>query len=241
MEFDLTENQEGERSQSRKSRRGAAEVASELRQAIVKKQYLFQDRLPSERSLSETYKVSRGTIRDALMRLEKEGVVEIRAGSGTYVTYDEVLSGSSIIRQARPLELIDTRFALEPHICRLSVLHGQEADFDRLQALVEEMEDSVEDRRAFSKADTQFHVQLAKSTGSSLLIWIIDQINDVRNQEQWSYMRRVTLDEEIIRKYNDQHKAILESLRTRDPERSAILMKEHLETARRSLTRAAET
>jgi len=51
----------------------------------------------------------------------------------------------------------------------------------------------------------------------------------------------VTLDEQIIRTYNTQRRLILDALHARDPERSAMSMKDHLETARRSLTRAAET
>ncbi|MEM7242447.1 MAG: FadR/GntR family transcriptional regulator [Pseudomonadota bacterium] len=222
-------------------RRGAAEVASDIRKAIEGDVYRPHDRLPSERILSETHGVSRGTIRDALMRLEREGLVEIRAGSGTYVTSNDDLSGQKIIADARPLELIDTRFALEPHICRLSVLHAQEADFERLAALIQKMEENAHDRRVFSEADTEFHLELARSTGNSLLIWIITQINDVRSQDQWARMRRVTLDEQIIRTYNTQHRLILDALRNRNPERAAMLMKDHLETARRSLTRAAET
>jgi len=58
---------------------------------------------------------------------------------------------------------------------------------------------------------------------------------------KYSSARRVTLDEQIIRTYNTQYRLILDALRSRDPERAAMLMKDHLETARRSLTRAAET
>ena len=224
-----------------RQRRGAAEVASEIRRLIKADSVQAFDRLPSERVLSENYGVSRGTVREALTRLEKEGLVEIRAGSGTYVVFNDGQSGKDVITNARPLELIDTRFALEPHICRLSVLHAQEADFERLEALLLKMEQNAHDQRAFSEADTEFHLELVRSTGNSLLIWIITQINDVRSQDQWARMRRVTLDEQIIRTYNTQHRLILDALRTRDPERAALLMKDHLETARRSLTRAAET
>ena len=47
---------------------------------------------------------------------------------------------SSVIQNARPLELVDARFALEPHICRLAVLHGRQADFEKLENFLEAME-----------------------------------------------------------------------------------------------------
>ena len=53
-------------------------------------------------------------------------------------------------------------------------------------------------------------------------------------------MRHLTLNETTIARYNTQHRQILNAIRTREPERVATLMKEHLETARLSLTRAAK-
>ena len=53
-------------------------------------------------------------------------------------------------------------------------------------------------------------------------------------------MRHLTLEEQIIRHYNAQHRELLNALRSREPERAAVKMKEHLETARLSLMRAAE-
>lgn len=224
-----------------KSRTGATEVAAELRALIQKNVLSVRDRLPSERILSENFGVSRGTIRDALNRLEHEGLVEIRPGSGTYVSYSENADGTKIITNARPLELIDTRFALEPHICRLAVLHGQENDFVKLETLLSRMEKHEDDSQVFSEADSLFHEALVDSTGNSLLIWIINQINSVRSQDQWSRMRKLTLNRHIIRTYNTQHRQIFDAIRERDPERAALLMKDHLETARRSLMHAAES
>jgi GntR family uxuAB operon transcriptional repressor len=142
---------------------------------------------------------------------------------------------------ARPLELMDARFALEPHICRLAVLHARGRDLDEMELLLEKMESCGSNMQLFSEADTEWHTRLAESTGNSLLIWIVGQINSVRNQPEWSNMLQITLDEEVVGIYNKQHRQILNAIRTREPEQAAILMKEHLETARLSLTRSAST
>jgi len=224
----------------RKIRLGAAEVATLIRRAIQAGEFQRHERLPSERVMAETYRVSRGTVREALNRLNKEKMVEIRAGSGTYITFN-VETNSTIIESARPLELIDTRFALEPHICRLAVLHATKEDFARFGMLLDQMEASVNDPAAFGETDTEFHTALAKSTGNNLLIWIIGQISSVRGLDEWRRMRTQTLDTSIIDKYNSQHRQIINAIRSREPERAATMMKEHLETARLSLTRAADT
>ena len=223
------------------SRVGSSGIASILRREINQGNLLRNERLPSERSLADRYGVARGTVREALNLLAKEGLVTTRRGSGTFVIFNGVESSNPIIENARPLELIDTRFALEPHICRLAVLHASNDDFNQAEDLLIKMDASVMDPNAFSIADKAFHALLAKTTGNKLLIWIVSQINSVRNQEQWSRMRHLTLNASTISQYNTQHRKILDAIRSREPELAANHMQQHLETARLSLTRAAST
>lgn len=226
---------------SQEQKLGAADIAALVRREISKGNLQLHDRLPPERVLAETYGAARGTVRKALTRLEEEGFVEIRPGSGTYVVHKPDSGTTNAIEDATPLELMDTRFALEPHICRLAVLHGRQIDFDRMEALCTRMEECVDDPVRFSEADTEFHRAIVDSTRNGLLIWIIDQIGNVRSADDWTRMRHLTLDSRTIRTYNAQHRQIMNAIRTREPERAANMMKEHLETARLSLTRASET
>jgi DNA-binding FadR family transcriptional regulator len=223
-----------------RGRPGAADIASLLRREIVGGSLSHQDALPSERRLAEHYAVSRGTVREALARLEREGLVETRRGSGTYVAYSEAVP-AGLFESASPLELMDARFALEPHICRLGVLHGRLHHFDRLEELLARMEASLEAPGDFADADTEFHARLAETTGNSLLIWIIRQINLVRSRGEWTRMTDLTLSPAMIAAYNAQHRAIVEALRERRADDAAVAMKQHLETARLSLTRTAAT
>lgn len=221
-------------------RRSFSDVAAELRRSISDGAFQRFERLPPSRELAETLGVARNTLRDALYQLEKEGLLETRPGSGSYVTAAKQHVVPAAVEEATPLELIDARFALEPHICRLSVLHGRREDFDTLDALCSRMEGAINDPVAFAEADTAYHRALASSTRNTLLIWLISQINTVRSLDEWTRMRHLTLDEQIIRQYNIQHREVLNALRSREPERAAVKMKEHLETARMSLMRAAE-
>ena len=226
---------------TRDLRNGTPEIASILRHQIDEGTLEANERLPAERLLANTYKVARGTVRRALNILTIEGYVEIRAGSGTYVKPKKLDYTHSVIENASPLELIDARLALEPHICRLAVLNATQNDFRKADQLLSEMDASVGDPNTFSEADNAFHTLLVETTGNRLLIWIMSQINTVRNQEQWSRMRHLTLNETSIAKYNQQHREILNKLRTREPDRAGELMKKHLETARLSLNRVAST
>lgn len=221
------------------SKPGSAELAASLKRAILGGEFLTEERMASERAMADRYGVSRGTVREALTRLSREGLVEIRRGSGAYVTHSPGDAAGLPIESARPLELMDARFALEPHICRLCVLQAGRPEIDELEALLSRMEAAADDPLAFAEADSEFHAALARSSGNRLLMGILAQINSVRGFDEWRRMRNLTLDRETILKYNAQHRQIVRAIAAREPERAAALMKDHLETARLSLTRAA--
>ncbi|WP_233252589.1 FadR/GntR family transcriptional regulator [Maritimibacter sp. 55A14] len=216
-------------------------MATELRRSIESGEFQRFERLPPSRTLAENLGVARNTLRAALIQLEKEGLLETRPRSGTYVTSpDQEVVVLTAVEEATPLELIDARFALEPHICRLCVLHARREDFELLDSLCSKMETAICDPVTFAGADTTFHRALALATRNDLLIWLISQINIIQSLDKWTRMRHLTLDEQIIRQYNKQHRETLNALRSREPERAAVKMKEHLETARISLMRAEE-
>ena len=117
--------------------KSSADIATQVRRAIEDGTYKQFDRLPPSRDLAASLGVARNTLRDALYRLQKEGLLETRAGSGTYVTATNQDIAPSAVTETAPLELIDARFALEPHICRLCVLHGRREDFEKMEAIEE--------------------------------------------------------------------------------------------------------
>ncbi len=217
----------------------AADIAGFLRKQITSAQFALNDRLPPERTLAGQFGVARGTIREALKQLEDTAFVERRAGSGTYVTYSDRDETRSIVETARPLELIDARFALEPQMVRLAVLHATEFDLAKAEAHLQTMETCGSDALAFADADDRFHLALARCSQNALIVWMMEKMHEVRSHAQWARMRTITLDAEIIEHYNRQHRSIIDAIRSRDAGAAGRLMKEHLESARRSLIEAA--
>jgi len=218
----------------------AADIAADMRRQIEGGHYRQYDRLPPSRQLAESMGIARNTLREAIYRLQKEGLLETRPGSGTYIVTDEDDPVPPAVSETSPLELIDSRFALEPHICRLCVLKAPRESFQQMELLCRKMEGAVNDPVVFAEADADFHSALASATGNKMLIWLIKQINTVRRLDEWNMMRQLTLDADMITHYNAQHREILAAVKSRQAEAAAIAMKEHLETARLSLTRAAE-
>lgn len=222
----------------KRDRVDAAEIALGLRKQITSGRFASGERLPPERTLAERYGVARGTVREALRQLDNAGLVSRRAGSGTYVTWSESAETRSIVEITRPLELIDARFALEPHMVRLAVLHATERDLEKVEAHLALMEEAGADSVAFADADEAFHLELARASQNPLIVWMMQKVHEVRSHEQWARMRVLTLRPEIIELYNRQHRAIVDAIRDRTAEEAAQAMKAHLTTARASLVEA---
>lgn len=212
----------------------AQDIAVDLRRRITTGHLVRDQRLPSERALAQDYGVARGTVREALKTIEAMGFVERRAGSGSYVIYNDVAESRSVIETTRPLELVDARFALEPHMVRLAVLHATENDLARAEAHIAAMEES-DDIRKFADVDEQFHLALADAAHNPMIKWMMEKIHEVRSHSQWARMRTLTLTPAIIRRYNTQHRAMVDAIRARDADKAAAAMRDHLDAARRSL------
>jgi GntR family uxuAB operon transcriptional repressor len=221
------------------ARMNSSDVASALRTEIETMRYLPRDRLPPERSLAERFGVARGTVREALKRLEDAGFVQRRAGSGTYVSDTLKSETQSIIQSTSPLELMDARSALEPQNVRLAVLNATANDIAALERILIDCEAASNDIAAYAQADDQLHFALAKCARNSLLIWMYERVNEVRSQPQWARMRELTLSAEMIRLYNQQHRAIFEAIRGRNADAASAMVIKHLQIARSSLVDAA--
>lgn len=217
--------------------RGARSIARQLEQAITSGTYGYRQQLPTERELAVSYGASRTTIRKALTWLEDQKLVERRAGSGTYASYERQTSGHDIAERTSPLELIEVRAAVEPQMARLAVLHASGRDIERLQALVKDLfaAEQAGDSDRYGAVDEQFHLAIASATSNPLMVWLYEQINVIRTHALWAEMRQKIITRENMRIYNEQHAAVVRAIQTRDAAAAAETMVLHMEKARNDL------
>ena len=220
---------------------GVGAISAYLQRAIETGAYSEGDKLPTERQLATTFKAARSTVRRALDKLEKEGMVSRRLGSGTFVGAS-IAAGRrpiDIVDELSPLQLIEARMAVEPFTTRLAVLHATRRNLDDMEAVLVKAEASTEDKDLFSKWDGEFHLLIARASGNPLLLSVYRQINHVRLHAQWDAMKEKILTREVIATYGRQHRGILSAIHVRDAQLAQTLMVEHLEQAREDLVKAA--
>jgi DNA-binding transcriptional regulator YhcF (GntR family) len=100
------------------------QIARTIAAAVEDGRYAPGDKLPSERELADDFGVSRPTIRDAMIALEFQGLVEARQGSGVYVKAAPQISEDASERDVSALELAEARRLFEGEACALAAAMG---------------------------------------------------------------------------------------------------------------------
>ena len=217
------------------STHGSSGIAAQLRRAIADAVYEYGDKLPPEREIARSFGASRTTVRKALRQLEERNFVKRKVGSGTFVVHGGGQDDREIADITSPLELMDVRIAVEPHIVRLALMHGTARDLEAMAEALRELEQVGADREHFTRWDERFHMALADATHNPLMVWIYRQINEVRNHTQWSKVKDKVLTPSRIADYNAGHRALFEAMQARDGETAVDLINQHLAEARRDL------
>ncbi len=218
----------------------SANIAVELRQAILLGDYAFGQKLPPERELSESFRTSRNTIREALRQLEENQLVSRRVGSGTYVIHKISTDREDAAIATSPLELVEVRLSVEPHMTRLAVQNAGARDLKRLEEALLKLEKIEDNPRQFSRADEDFHLSLAECSRNPLMVWLYRQVNEVRGNPLWFEAREKILTRKRVSEYNEHHRALYEAVRTRQVEVAVKLIANHLEEVRNDLIGATE-
>src|SRR5687767_14420398 len=140
-------------------------IAQTLSSSIARGEYKIGQRLPSERELAQAFEVSRPTIREAIIALELDRLVEVRVGSGVYVTNKEPPGGKAGATDIGPFELLEARRSIEGEAAALAATRIDDAQLDVLGELLSEMRTENEHDVVLSEdADRRFHEIIAEST-----------------------------------------------------------------------------
>lgn len=211
-------------------------LASDITSLIHAERLKPGDTLTSARELAARFEVTTPTIREALRRLEAIDVVQMRHGSGTYV--GPGITRSVIANPHRPpitrasvLELADARLALEPRIAALAATHR---DPEALARLEESVANALTAPTRGDRPRLHFHIELAATTGNTLLRQTMEALLTVRSGEQVEI--RFTYDnrEQDYR----EHRAILDAVRAGDASIAERLTIEHLTSIRDAIATA---
>jgi DNA-binding FadR family transcriptional regulator len=210
-------------------RRLYREIATQLSGLIASGEFAVGSRLPSERDLAAQLGVSRPSLREALIALELEGLVEVRVGAGIWVTASSDLSTVKPIHEGEgPFELLRARWLVEGEIAAVAARAATVDELHGIRETVTAMARMERNRQDFSSADRDFHLRLAASTRNSVLAAMVQDLWDRGRGAMWSLMEQHFQTPALRAATIDDHHAILVALEAHDPRKARHAMRSHL-------------
>lgn len=181
-------------------------------------------RLPGERELAERLGVSRVTIREAEIALQAVGRLEIKTGSGVYVSAAQPARNPALPK-ASAFEVTEARLLVESEAAALAAHNITEEGVERLSELIEQMRTG--DNDAANQADELFHRTIAEASRNAALVHTIKSLWRMREDipEVKATYEAVCVHDAETR--TEEHRAIFEALKNRDPAGARAAMREH--------------
>lgn len=214
-------------------------VAAAIARQIASGDYPVGQRLPSERDLAQAHDVSRPTIREAIIALEIDGLVEVRMGSGVYVVAPSPKGGVRGVTDVGPFEVLEARRAFEAEACAVAALRVTDEQIVELEQLLAEINNggTLEESE---DADRRFHLKIAECTANSVMSDIVEALWEARERSpQYKFLTQKAHDAGVGPNV-DEHAKILEALRARDATAARNAMRMHLSRVLETLLAATE-
>lgn len=217
------------------------EVLEKMLGLIDSGEYPAGGRLPPERELAERFKVSRPTIREAIIALETLERVQVKTGSGIYVLEHDTLI-DHVYKSISAFELTEARALIEGEAVALAAKMMTSEELEKLgQSLVDMARENETGDLATGDADREFHHLIAEATQNKMIILMTDKMWQVRNNAPQVFQAYKAICEQDGAKRVEEHRAIYDALVNRDGAAARVAMHEHFARILGKLITTAET
>lgn len=207
------------------------QVFEQMQGLLIEGTWKPGDKLPSENELSDSFGVSRMTIRQAMQKLKALGMIETRTGSGSYV---RELSPEDSLNELIPLlyvgkpsqiQVFQFREMIESESVRIAATAADEKSLNQLEEMLGKMKKASEEDnlKAFSNYDLKYHMIIVKLTDNPMIIKAYDILKNVLTESMISVIEKM--------KYKPAlgfHRRILDAMEDRDATLAEKLMREHI-------------
>jgi GntR family transcriptional regulator, transcriptional repressor for pyruvate dehydrogenase complex len=212
-------------------RRLADEIVDQIEALIVRSELRVGDPLPPERELARRLQVSRNALREAIGMLEQKGMVEVRAGSGTYVSQPSAaFIGDSLhlllrFNENTLLDLMEARSVVESETAALAAQTATADTLRAVKAALDQMDAHVNEPDQYTEADLTFHTELAQAAGNQVLQLFVLSLRSALRENIRYFSRTPNENEKSLR----FHHRIYEAVLARQPDEARQNMCEHFQ------------
>ncbi|WEG72488.1 FadR/GntR family transcriptional regulator [Vagococcus intermedius] len=214
----------------------AQQVAKQLEELIMTKEYQVGDQLPNEFDLASKLDVGRGTIREAIKLLAARNVVVIKRGLGTFVSDNPGLTedplGLTFITDKKKLshDLMEVRLMVEPNISALAAQYATNDEIIEMEKLCLEIEYLIQNNKNHEEKDIEFHTLIAKASKNLVVPSLIPIIQSAISL--FIDLTHRSLKEETI----ETHRKIIDAIKSGNSEAAKEAMYQHLQYNKKELS-----
>ncbi|MBI2871944.1 MAG: FadR family transcriptional regulator [Chloroflexi bacterium] len=194
-------------------------------------------KLPSERELAQRFQVSRASLREAIRALELEGLVVTRPGAGSFVSEEgfdaavEALARRLLAGREELADVAELRLLLEPQVAALAAQRAVQEDKDRLEAILQEQSQQVQQGGSGADADVAFHSQVAAASHNQALVNLSGALADLLAPVRDETLQTPERSQASLA----SHRTILDAVMRGGAEAARQAMREHILGVNRSL------
>lgn len=221
-------------------------IFNEIQNDIKAGIYKIGSKLPPERDLALQLGVSRTSVREAMIALEVNGIVEVKLGSGVYVIDDHqdaanpqtgfnttvhplllpYLQEDAVIT---PFEILEARLLIEPHLAELAAKNRTEEQLESIkEAFLMNVRDNLEHSTEHI-GDRLFHIRIAESSQNDAFAFFLSFLLSKHYTEFFSRMRSLYTPEDMPLRSQLEHQEIMTAIQNQDAQSAHNAMKKHLQ------------
>ncbi|MEV6637761.1 FadR/GntR family transcriptional regulator [Actinoplanes sp. NPDC051470] len=205
------------------------QVLERLRAHVAEAGLRAGDRLPAERDLAASLGVSRASVKQAIVVLEVQGLIETRHGGGTYLvrgTLDVEPVEQLVERRKQLPDVLDAREALETKLAELAAERRTADELEDIRQALDFMRDEVAEGGFGMEGDRRFHAAVTAAAHSSLLAEFMKSIAGQITESRTESLRQPGRPPRSLA----QHTAIYEAIAAGEPKKAAAAMRKHVRT-----------
>jgi len=196
------------------------------------------DQLPSERDLTEIFKVSRTTVREAIRTLESMKLLQCRQGTGTYVLASseadliQPLAAALFNAKDDIRDIFYIRKIIEPHVAQLAAENATPQDIEKMEGILREQKACIDRGENIIETDSIFHSLIAGAAKNRVMERLIHALVDLLKQSREEYLTEGESNGRAKRSLAG-HRRVLFAVRNGDSEGAKSAMLQHLEDIER--------
>jgi DNA-binding FadR family transcriptional regulator len=215
------------------------QIAEQVRQLMASGEFALGSRLPAERDLAAQLGVSRPSVREALIALEVEGMIEVRTGSGIYVRQIKAAKSAASASELDdntpanwgPLEVMSARILVEAEVAALAAANAQKGDLKAIKSGLQQMKLEAARDEVPRQGDEAFHEAIAQACGNSVLLDTVQRYWMARNgplfERLGDYFEHPASWQTAIA----EHQEVMHAIEARDSGAARKAMQKHLKQA----------